>query len=316
MINVNFNADGTVKTAFTTKKLEQVISTVYREPVAPLMGEVVLPPSSIVNAGAQTYLSQQSEGYGEAAIVANGTDDVPIVDVAASAVSRRVVEIACAFNYSMTDLEAAAFANTDLNIEKARIAEREHNRRHSKLAFYGSSIYGIEGLLTTPNIPVVTAPQNAGATSTLLADKTPDEMADTILELIDSVVERTNGAETADTLVVDYDVRGILSRTRMTDGTTTVMQYIQAQRPNVTILLANELKASERAKNMDTDPFTGGIAVAYVRNKAGVAYHKPMSYVMYAPQLRLSNYTTLARSKSGGSEIIYPLEFTIMQGLT
>lgn len=136
-----------------------------------------LPQTGDLPPGANDIVSELEDARGEAAIIADDTDDIPLVDVKISEDKNPVVRIADGFKYSDREIEAALYAASNgqriTNLRERRMinAVRAINIKSHLLGAYGDAAHGVSGILNNPNVPVVNSSTNLYDPAT-----TPDQI--------------------------------------------------------------------------------------------------------------------------------------------
>ena len=132
---------------------------------------------SPVGAGYETYSYDLMTKVGSAAIIANGAEDLPLVNAYVERRYGRYYTLANAYQYTIDDLEHAQVANTPLTATMAVTAREVMEGKWDSLAYEGDPNYDILGLLNYPGIPEATATNdgnsNGGTNSTKWEHKTP-----------------------------------------------------------------------------------------------------------------------------------------------
>lgn len=133
------------QSAFLARMLTQVRARVLQVTHARLNAFTVFPVQTEISPGAETALQRIYDMVGMAKIIANSADDLPLVDILAQETSVRVKEVGAAYQYSVSDLEHAAFANLPLTTMKGNAVKRAIDTKLNSIAWKGDSENGIVG---------------------------------------------------------------------------------------------------------------------------------------------------------------------------
>lgn len=175
------------QSAFLARMLTQVRARVLQVTHARLNAFTVFPVQTEISAGAETALQRIYDMVGMAKIIANPADDLPLVDILAQETSVKVKEVGAAYQYSVSDLEAAAFANLPLTTMKGNAVKRAIDTKLNSIAWKGDSENGIVGFLDNINLSEYTLPATGTSSSTKLSDKTAEQMYKDVAAIIESV---------------------------------------------------------------------------------------------------------------------------------
>ncbi|MBE0470608.1 MAG: DUF2184 domain-containing protein [Methyloprofundus sp.] len=304
-------------TAFLQRQLEQIKAQNYDVKRAALKGFELMPISSEINPGAETITYRSFDKTGIAKVIAGYADDLPRADVLAKEFTSRVRSVGAAYGYSVQELRAAQFANQNLAGMKRSAAERANDEKLNRVAWYGDTEFGLQGLLSAgTGIPTGTAAANAGGTSTKWVDKTADEIAKDISDAVTSVISTTNGVEQPDSIVLSIDLYREISTRRLGDsGDLTVLEFVQKANPMITRWeWANELTASQRAAN-GIASFADGVMWVYRYDPTAFTWEIPMMFMEHPFEKRNLEYVIDCESRTGGLIIYYPLSMRIVDGL-
>ena len=294
---INLDAANTI---FFDRELEQVKTRSYDVLKAPLAANRLIPVDATTSPGAKTVTYEQYDSTGIAKIIANYADDLPTADVAGKQFTSTLKSIGNSYVYSLEDIRAAQFAGKPLEQRKANSAVRAHQELMNRLAFYGDAEYGIQGWLTNANIPAAAVADNAGGTSKLWINKTPDEILEDLNESIRSIVDLSNGAEMPNTIVMPIAQYQLITNTpRSATSDTTILQFFLANNPGMSVEWANELKGAFTGA---TDGF-----ITYDRGPDKLWQEVPQMVEMFAAQEQNLAFSVPVHSKFGGVIVPYPL---------
>lgn len=167
----------------------------------------LVPVTSEVDPGAETWAYTQWDRIGMAKIVANYADDIPKVGTFAKKFVHPVETLALGYGWSWLDLQRAARAAVPLRTRLASGVRDGFEQRIEIIAAIGITDTGVPGLLNNANVPLISAAAPGTGSNTTWGgpDKTPLEIVDDLLAMENAVIKNTKGTRTPDTLVLPLD---------------------------------------------------------------------------------------------------------------
>lgn len=288
--------------AVTERQLEYLRGQSYDILYPELKWSKLIPVDTSVPAGAETIAYEQWDESGEAKIIANGADDLPLADAAKGKFSNRTVVVGAAYKVTQEDLLRSQMAGVNIENRRQRAAINSIGRLLDKIAALGDSASGIKGLLTHDQVPVIAA---TGAWSGLTATQLVAELH----RLEDTVWSTTYELMQPDTLILPTAQMQLIRRTYMAvDNTQTVMQrFLQ----NAAFI--KNIESWHRAATAGV----GGVAraMAYKRDPAMLQMAFPVPLRQLPAQPRNLALLTPMFSKIGGLEFYYPKSALYMDGI-
>lgn len=310
-----------VNTLFLRQQLEQVQNVVVTQdfPERMATGGDWLPISNELNPGAETYSYRIMTAVGEAAILANGADDIPLVS---AYVEKRVGEVHTIVNgyeYTVEDIEAAQFANMALDSTLATNAREIMEAKADQICFEGDPDYNLLGILNQPNVPngtvLADGNENGGTNSTQWQHKTAAQIYRDLSQFGSSPRSATNGVEFFDTISVPEGQYNILAETPYPTGSaageTILSFYLKTQAANpkgVRRVLSVPYLAGKGAGGSD-------LMVGSRKNPSKLKIHIPLEFTTQAVQLHNFNYRVPCRMRTGGAQLIKPLAMGYRSGI-
>jgi len=262
----------------------------------------LIPVDSSAPPGVETIAYEQWDESGEAEIIANGADDLPLADTAKEKFSNRTVVVGAAYKVTQEDLMRAQMSGANIESRRQRAAVNSIGRLLDRIAALGDVPSGIKGLLKHDQVPVISA---TAAWSTLSATQLVAELH----RLEDSIWSTTLEQMTADTLILPTAQRQLIRRTYMSlDNSQTVEQrFLQ----NAAFI--KNIESWHRASTAGP----GGVprAMAYKRDPAVLQIALPVPLRQLPPQPRNLALLNPMFSKIGGVEFYYPKSALYMDGI-
>lgn len=262
----------------------------------------LIPVDTSAPPGVESIVYEQWDDAGEAKIIANGADDLPLADTAKDKFVNRVVVVGAAYKVTQEDLMRAAMSGVSLESRRQRSAINAIGRRLDVLAALGEPTAGLKGLLNHDQVPVISA---TGAWSGL----TPTQVVADLHRLEDTIWSTTNELQMPDTLILptaqmQYIRRGYFS----VDNSQTILQrFLQ----NAAFI--KNIESWHRASTAGV----GGVAraMAYKRDPAMLQIAFPVPLRQLPPQPRNLALLNPMFSKIGGVEFYYPKSALYMDGI-
>lgn len=179
----------------------------------------LVPVTSEVDPGADTWAYAQWDRVGMAKVIANYADDIPMVATFAKKNVLPVETIALAYQWTWLDLQRTARAGVPLRTRLAQAVRDGFEQRIEIIAAIGIPETASTGLLNSPNVPLMTAAPPATGTSAVWGgpDKTPLEVVDDLLAMEDAIITNTKGSRTPDTLVLPLSKYRYIQKTSVYD---------------------------------------------------------------------------------------------------
>lgn len=285
------------------RQLDYVKARTYTRLLPPMSGDQLVPVVTDTPEGAESITTRIYDEVGLAKVVANYADDIPRVDVRAREVSTRVRTVADSYGYTTQDLRAAAYAGTQLPARKSDAARSAVARKENSIKFKGDPDYGIYGVLTHPNIPLVVAPNGNWASPAT----TGVMVVDDVDALLDGIIGQSNGYHTATILAMSNKRRSTMWSKRMPDNTTVAGDFLAKKYPDLRVIVAHEMGGTGAG---GTDSiFAAEFDVAHYR------YESVMPFRALPPQARNLEFVVNCEARTGGVVVEQPLAMARMEGI-
>lgn len=308
-----------VDSMFLEEQLEYVTGEVYKQDFPEmLMGSGgLIPISTAVPKGAETYSFQLMTAVGEAVVLANGTEDIPEVDVYMSKRIGYVRTFANSYSYTLMDLEAAEFAGVSINSEKAVAAREVLERKFDLMAYHGAENYQLLGWLNYPNVPSETIAndgnQNGGVNSTRWRHKTAAQIYRDLRQFALATRVATNSVEMLEIICIDEENFNIINSTPFQAGVdTTIYEYF----------MRTQASLPSGVRSIIPIPYlagrgTGGtgLMIGYRRREDKIKLHLPLGFEQRPVQEQGFSFKVNCRMKSGGVQITKPMSMRYGNGI-
>lgn len=280
------------------RDLEYVRTQVYDDKRAPLNGGVLIPQSGDVPEWAETYTHRRAEMIGQAQIVSDYADDLPLVDVSGQEDTYRVKMIGVAYQFSLKEQQASD-RGIPLSTKRPMAARVAIEEKLNRIQFYGDPSAGLFGWLTFPYIPRFYLSEDFSE-----ANANPYNVLAELNSFFDAAEIRTDTVAKPNTLAVAPAKYFYIAQTPLREGSdTTILQHFMANRPGVSVENTQELRGA--------GPDGEDLMVAYRRAPENVEHKLVQPFTQLAPQPKNLAVLTNCVAQSGGVVSDFPLEMTI-----
>ena len=281
---------------FLSRELETILSRSFETQYADIKYQSVLPISTEVAPGSDSYTYRIFDAQGSMKMIADKGSDLPRADVLRKEVTLPVRSLGASFGYTIQETRAAAqVPGMNLEQRRANAVRRAYEEKVQDVAFFGDAPSGMTGFFNSSNVDKI-VPNKWFDTATT------DEMLEILNEAATRIVNGSNQKETPNTLLVPYDsVYRIISTTaRSTTSDTTVMEFFLRTNPFIrSIEPINELSASKSVLSKDT-------IIAYDRSPEKLQLHIPQTLEFLPPVRTNLEFTIASHARIGGTAIYYP----------
>lgn len=275
---------------------------------------MLVPITSEVDPGAETWAYAQWDRVGMAKIVANYADDIPKVATFAKKFVQVVETIALGYGWSWLDLQRTARAGVPLRTRLASAVRDGFEARIETIAAIGIEETGATGLLNNANVPAISAtPPATGSDATWDGgDKTPLEVVDDLLLMENTIITNTKGVRTADTLVLPLSKLNYIAQKSI---------YAAAPSNPMDTILSVFLAKSRSITNVefwhfaDTADDGDPLACMYRRDPSVVHMELPLEQQELPPQAKNLSLEINSVGRIGGVAWEYPLAGVYMAGI-
>src|SRR3954471_1966252 len=275
---------------------------------------MLVPITSEVDPGAETWAYSQWDRVGMAKIVANYADDIPKVAAFAKKFVQALETIALGYGWSWLDLQRTARAGVPLRTRLANQVRDGFEQRIEIIAATGIPETGAPGLLNHPNVPTIAAAAPAAGADTSWGggDKTPLEVVDDLLAMENAVILNTKGIRSADTLVMPLVKLNYIAQKSIYDA---------APGNPMDTILSVFLSKSRTITNVEfwhfCDEADAGdpLAIMYRRDPTVVHMELPLEQQELPPQAKNLSLEINSVGRIGGVAWEYPLAGVTMTGI-
>lgn len=220
-------------TAFVEREVTQIRAKIFEVIYAELKAQQLVPIAGDISPDIQQYVYFVLDTVGEAKVIANGSDDLPRVDVSKQERQGIVRPVGASFGWELFEMRLAARLGQPLNQQRANACRKAIARQIDKVLATGvtdsQSGLGMEGLLSNADVVALGISTTA---SWVLGTTTAATMIDYLNAVAQAIVTATNEAFVPDTAVLPTAMYGVLANTRYgVDSNLTALKYMLQNSP-------------------------------------------------------------------------------------
>lgn len=308
--------------SYSSKVLE------HKYPDLPCAEGAVLPVMTDMDPGAEEHIYYSIESGGYADWIADDGTVAPNSWISTGRHVGYASEMSAGYSLNFFELEKAAFAakgmgpKISIDATKSKQDRRNHEAKTDWTWAFGDTDKRLIGLFNHPNITVTMAPLNAGASSRLPENKTNDEIAADVAELIQAVPRQTLGQHFVSEVWVSRPFMELCMNRRLGagDGLLSLWQYLvdrhkgdETGQGKVSFRVLNYCDPLFRRHpkyNDDRSGISGEFMFAVSKlDKDEAHFKRARSYTQLPPERKGFNTFHQSHSKIGGAVIKRPLAF-------
>lgn len=262
---------------FVTDQTFRINATVYAVQYPELNYAELVPVNSTGPEWASGVLTYITDSAGKAAWFSGGAKDIRLAEVLRSKTETTFDMAGIGYEFNLEEVNRAALVGQPLTTQKADAARRASQEFIHSIALLGDGLKGFNGLLNSALPTQGLVAQNAGATSRLWANKTPQEILNDINTVLSGIFTGSQTVEMADTLLLPIDSILSIGQTVMPNTTETILSFIG--RTNAYTMTTGRPLTIRGVRELATLG-AGGTRrlVAYRRDPAVVEFHLPMPH--------------------------------------
>ena len=282
---------------WTVKQLTETLKRSYEKEYPDNSVVKIFPVSNEIPSHAKYFEYPEFDGVAIAQIIAEYSDDLPLVDAFTTEKQGKVFRFGNAFLISTDEIKAGAATGQSLSTRKQELAFEAHDNLLDKLVWSGSTPHGITSVFDHPNINNVVA----GTWNSAAAVMTD------ITALIDAIETSTNGTHTATDILLPASARRLM----------------QELVPNTSISYAQLFATNNSGINLrylqfldNYDGAGGKAALAFEKNPLNMSIEIPEATNVLPGQPKDLHFKYPVTSKATGLIVYRPLTMAVMKGIT
>ena len=281
---------------WTVSQLTAALNRAYEKEYAENSVVNIFPVTNEIPGHAKYFEYPEFDGVGIAQIIADYSDDLPLVDAFMTEKQGKVFRFGNAFLISTDEIKAGAATGQSLSTRKQELAFEAHDNLLDKLVWSGSAPHGIVSVFDHKNINnVVAGTWNSAAAA----------MTD-ITALIDAIETSTNGTHTATDILLPASARRLM----------------QELVPNTSISYAQLFATNNSGINLrylqfldNYDGAGGKAALAFEKSPLNMSIEIPEATNVLPGQPKDLHFKYPVTSKATGLIVYRPLTMAVMKGI-
>lgn len=281
---------------WTVSQLTAALNRAYEKEYTENSVVNIFPVTNEIPGHAKYFEYPEFDGVGIAQIIADYSDDLPLVDAFMNEKQGKVFRFGNAFLISIDEIKAGAATGQSLSTRKQELAFEAHDNLLDKLVWSGSTPHGITSVFNHPNINnVVAGTWNSAAAA----------MSD-ITALIDAIETSTNGTHTATDILLPASARRLM----------------QELVPNTSISYAQLFATNNSGINLrylqfldNYDGAGGKAALAFEKSPLNMSIEIPEATNVLPGQPKDLHFKYPVTSKATGLIVYRPLTMAVMKGI-
>lgn len=298
------------QTAFLARDLTFVSQDVQKVLYEKLRAAEFVSVKTDVPRGVDTWVYRQTDRVGKAKRGAHlSADDAPNIDVATEEFPQPVTHVTASYQYTIEDLENAAFAGVPLQRDKANATAEAMALELDELMKFGDATQGITGFYNNPNVPIITLTNGEWSTT----GTAPEIIAD-YAQIEQAGIAQSRDVHAFTRLVLPTAVEGrLVSLEKSTGSDLSVLKYLLANSRSIKTIERWIALDDEVAPNVAvSDPPQG---IAYDPDPSFVFAEMPVPYEELPPQARGFGWVVNTRAVFGGVVFKRPLAAAYIENL-
>ena len=294
---------------FFAKENEKIKAKTFDTKNENLKATMLIPISQEASPSDRTITYRRYTNVGTAKIISHYADDVPRSDVYGEEKTIKIYRVASGYGYDVDEVRSAASSGKNLEQRRANSAKRASDEKIDSIAWFGDKEYNIQGFVDYPGIPREDSAGDGTGGLTTLKSKTPELILDTLNNWVNGVIERTNGLEAPDTMLLPIEQYTYLATKRLGDSSDeTILSYFM--KTNLIIKNVEWVTQLKGAGRNGTDR-----GVIYTRSPDTLSLELPLIFTTLPPEREGFGYTVDTEAKIAGVNVYYPLACAYLDGI-
>lgn len=283
---------------WTVKQLTANLSRAYEKEYPDNSVLNIFPVTNEIPGHAKYFEYPEYDGVSLAQIIADYSDDLPLVDAFMTERQGKVFRFGNAFLISTDEIKAGAATGQSLSARKQALAFEAHDNLLDKLVWNGSAPHGITSVFNQPNINNIVA---SGAWSD------PAVAVKDVTSMIDAIETATQGSHSVTDILLPASARRVM-QTLVANTTLSYGQLFTANNPGVTVRYLQFLD--------NYDGAGGKAALAFEYNPLNMSIEIPEATNVLPGQPKDLHFKYPVTSKATGLIVYRPLTMAVIKGIT
>lgn len=283
---------------WTVKQLTASLNRAYEQEYADNSVVNIFPVTNEIPGHAKYFEYPEFDGVGIAQIIADYSDDLPLVDALMTEKQGKVFRFGNAFLISTDEIKAGTATGQSLSTRKQSLAFEAHDNLLDKLVWSGSDPHGIVSVFDQPNINTVVASGSWTDANVAVNDVTA---------MIDAVESSTQGFHHVTDILLPSSARRVMQR--LVDNTTlSYGELFTRNNPGVTLRFMQFLD--------NYDGAGGKAALAFEKDPLNMSIEIPEATNVLPSQPKDLHFKYPVTSKATGLIVYRPLTMAVIKGIT
>ena len=283
---------------WTASQLTAALNRAYEKEYAENSVVNIFPVTNEIPGHAKYFEYPEFDGAGIAQIIADYSDDLPLVDAFMTEKQGKVFRFGNAFLISIDEIKAGSATGQSLSTRKQALAFEAHDNLLDKLVWSGSKPHGIPSVFDQPNINNVVATPSWNI---------PDNAIGDITAMIDVVESSTQGLHHVTDILLPASARRVM----------------QELVPNTSISYAQLFATNNSGINLrylqfldNYDGAGGKAALAFEKDPLNMSIEIPEATNVLPGQPKDLHFKYPVTSKATGLIVYRPLTMAVIKGIT
>ena len=148
-----------VQATLEARDLQAIDKVIYEAPKEELIARSIFNVKTDIHPGAESYGYNVMTRSGAAKIIANGADDLPLVDTDMKRFQQPIFTIAAGVRFSVQEIRQAQLTGQSVDATKSETARRAIAEKENSFIFSGDVKVGVKGVVNGEGIQVMNAPK-------------------------------------------------------------------------------------------------------------------------------------------------------------
>jgi hypothetical protein len=295
-----------VETMFFKRQLEQIDRKLFEAKHPKYKARGFIPTQPDLDPDLPVYTYRMFDTVGKARVAGpGGGNDAPRASASGAEASQHIHNLIASYSYTLWEIRTAQKTGTPLDQMRANAARRAIEELVDEFLAFGSTAYGLSGLLKLSNTSSVTSEGTWGT----LATADPDKLISDLLRTASKGVEATDEAFNKFMLVLPLNLYNLASQLRISaNNNTTVLQYVKATSPFITDVQPwYRCEANATLAAIDS---THDMLCAFPQDTEVVSALVPRELEFLQPEARNYEHVINGHASCGGVVCRYPKAIT------
>lgn len=212
---------------FLVSQVAHIEPQVYEIQYPDIQYPALIPVDTSAHEWAKSITFFSTDKVGQAKWFDASSNDIPRADVFRAKHDQGIEMAAIGYGYNLEELgQAMLVPGTNLTVDRAAAARRAYEEFIDAKLMSGDAGKNFSGLLSYTGVTAVTAAATGTGSSTLWANKTPDNILADINDSITAIQVATSTVELADTVLLPWARFNTIASKRIDATTMTILEFL------------------------------------------------------------------------------------------